>query len=243
MSNNDAASSPSQYKPNPSQQSPRTGVNETDGAGVVDQRRGSSFLPGANGMGGIVAGGSGDELLVGFPGSDDDMDEDEDDYFPPTNNRASKAGTNGGVRGGLAKFNVSDMHIPAFRGGRGGGGGGGGGGGNLYHNQPQGQVGGGGGGNKRRGSAVLQPMALGALGAFDSDFEDSDEECDPSRVPPSSVPGMSGGPAPHRPLVGGFAAAAYEAARDHHYKTQSAMVMAAAKNAQQPTDQHPPPSN
>ena len=89
---------------------------------------------------------------------------------------------------------------------------------------PEAGGGGGGGGGKKRQSVVLQPMA--GLGAFldpdDSDFDDSDEE-DSGPLPGAPMPGASdavGGPN-HRPLVGGFAAAAYEAARAHYYANKA----------------------
>lgn len=71
----------------------------------------------------------------------------------------------------------------------------------------------------KRGSVALKPMSgLGGLVDFDdSDFDDSDDEG--YNLPGAPMPGSAnavGGPN-HRPLVGGFAAAAYEAARAHHY--------------------------
>jgi hypothetical protein len=79
----------------------------------------------------------------------------------------------------------------------------------------------------KRGSVVMKPMAgIGGLVDFDdSDFDDSDEDDDDDddneRLPGKPMPGASSGAAVggpnHRPLVGGFAAAAYEAARAHHY--------------------------
>jgi len=78
----------------------------------------------------------------------------------------------------------------------------------------------GGGPAIKRGSVALKPMSgIGGLVDFDdSDFDDSDEE-DGVPLPGAPMPGSAnavGGPN-HRPLVGGFAAAAYEAARAHHY--------------------------
>jgi hypothetical protein len=69
------------------------------------------------------------------------------------------------------------------------------------------------GGQKGRGSVVMQPMAGGiGLVDFDSDYE-SDED----QPPQQSVPGVSGTSKPDdRPMVGGFAAAAYEAAKAFH---------------------------
>ena len=90
---------------------------------------------------------------------------------------------------------------------------------------------------------MLQPMAGGSLLP---DFEDSEDEeekapnpappqaqaAPPAAIPGGPIPGVQSGSgtssAPksgdpnHRPLVGGFAAAAYEAARAHHYKAQAA---------------------
>mmetsp|Transcript_6419 Transcript_6419/g.9452 ORF Transcript_6419/g.9452 Transcript_6419/m.9452 type:complete len:198 (+) Transcript_6419:149-742(+) len=79
----------------------------------------------------------------------------------------------------------------------------------------------GGGPAIKRGSVALKPMSgIGGLVDFDdSDFDDSDEE-DALHLPGAPMPGSAnavGGPN-HRPLVGGFAAAAYEAARAHHYQ-------------------------
>ena len=76
----------------------------------------------------------------------------------------------------------------------------------------------------KRGSVALKPMSgLGGLVDFDdSDFDDSDEEFD-VQLPGAPMPGSGeavGGPN-HRPLVGGFAAAAYEASRAHHYQSLS----------------------
>lgn len=67
--------------------------------------------------------------------------------------------------------------------------------------------GGGAGGGPKRQSVVLQPMAGGmGLVDFDSDYE-SDEDDAPKAAPADPN---------HRPMVGGFAAAAYEAARAYH---------------------------
>ena len=85
------------------------------------------------------------------------------------------------------------------------------------------------GGATRRASNVMMPGALGGGLGFgidfdDSDYEDSDDDDGP---PPGANPGgnkggsTAGGPN-HRPYVGGFAAAAYEAAKAHH-STQSKM--------------------
>jgi len=45
----------------------------------------------------------------------------------------------------------------------------------------------------------------------------------PSSQPSKTNPNSTGGPE-HRPLVGGFAAAAYEAARLDHYKKRGKLV-------------------
>lgn len=78
------------------------------------------------------------------------------------------------------------------------------------------------GGAARRSSSILQPGALGGIG-FGIDFDDSDyDDSDDEDGPPAGGTGGganngqgTGGPN-HRPYVGGFAAAAYEAARAHH---------------------------
>jgi len=73
----------------------------------------------------------------------------------------------------------------------------------------------GGAGNPKRASVVLQPMA----GGIGFDYESSDEE-DNSPAPVVQPNGTGTGGPNHRPMVGGFAAAAYEAARAHHYAAQ-----------------------
>jgi hypothetical protein len=79
-------------------------------------------------------------------------------------------------------------------------------------------------------------MALQGLQDFDSDYE-SDEDVPQQQPPPpskpvapSKPPGAGAGGPNHRPMVGGFAAAAYEAARADHYARQQALK---AKQAQQ----------
>jgi hypothetical protein len=63
---------------------------------------------------------------------------------------------------------------------------------------------------------------------FDDDDYESEEEVAPKapapKVAPANNPGAPGG----RPLVGGFAAAAYEAAKAHHFAQQQAKAKAAA---------------
>lgn len=75
-----------------------------------------------------------------------------------------------------------------------------------------------GGAAQSRQSGVMQPMAdVSGLVDFDSDYE-SDEGQGPAPTTQQPVPGVSGGQPPSdRALVGGFAAAAYEAAKAHHY--------------------------
>ena len=60
------------------------------------------------------------------------------------------------------------------------------------------------------------PMAANAAMAGLEDF-DSDEEPQKAPPPPKPAQPAAGGAANHRPLVGGFAAAAYEAAKADHY--------------------------
>jgi hypothetical protein len=64
------------------------------------------------------------------------------------------------------------------------------------------------------GKGGMQPMA-GGIGLID--FDDSDYESDEDQGPKPSVPGVSTASKPDdRPMVGGFAAAAYEAAKAFH---------------------------
>ena len=85
--------------------------------------------------------------------------------------------------------------------------------------------------SKKRQSVVLQPMpGLGDFMNSDSEDDDDDDEdaalaaaAAAGRLPGQPIPGAPdtmGGPN-HRPLVGGFAAAAYEAARAHHYASKN----------------------
>ncbi|KAL7445108.1 hypothetical protein ACHAXM_011836 [Skeletonema potamos] len=77
----------------------------------------------------------------------------------------------------------------------------------------------------QRNSLSLNSMVPNALaGLQDLVDTDSDEE-EPNSEPSLHVPNLkaSGGPE-HRPLVGGFAAAAYEAARVDFYKRQGMSV-------------------
>lgn len=83
---------------------------------------------------------------------------------------------------------------------------------------------------KQRNSISINPLAMrGALAGLSDldDSEDEDEKQNQKKAPPpppplapsNPNPKASGGP-DHRPLVGGFAAAAYEAARVDYYKKQ-----------------------
>jgi len=76
---------------------------------------------------------------------------------------------------------------------------------------------------KQRNSVSLNPMAMRSALAGLSDLDDSDDDEKAPPHPPVLNPKASGGPE-HRPLVGGFAAAAYEAARVDHYKKQGMEV-------------------
>lgn len=82
---------------------------------------------------------------------------------------------------------------------------------------------------KQRNSVSLNPLSMrSALAGLEDLVDSDDDEYDHNKYaqtdkPPSplplSNPKASGGP-DHRPLVGGFAAAAYEAARVDYYKKQ-----------------------
>lgn len=90
---------------------------------------------------------------------------------------------------------------------------------------------------KRRGSCILRPGGIGGLDVEAFADSDSDEFEKPKRR--SLLPGSED----HRPLVGGFAAAAYEAAREYHYKSQRSMSEAAPDtNASVRRGAQPPPS-
>lgn len=90
-----------------------------------------------------------------------------------------------------------------------------------------------GGPGGRRNSSVLQIGQPGGGIGFGIDFDDSDyEDSDDDDVPyggprggalpgqpvPGNRPATGAGSANSRPMVGGFAAAAYEAARAHHFQ-------------------------
>lgn len=74
-------------------------------------------------------------------------------------------------------------------------------------------------GAAKRQSAILQPMA-GGLGAALGGLDDSDYESEEEETP-QQAPAPAPANANHRPLVGGFAAAAYEAARADHLARQA----------------------
>jgi hypothetical protein len=82
--------------------------------------------------------------------------------------------------------------------------------------------------NPKRTSVTLQPMGGGSgpLIDFDDDYE-SDEDVKGAPAPAAADPQG------HRPLVGGFAAAAYEAARAHHEATKQKKAAAEARKAAQ----------
>lgn len=81
---------------------------------------------------------------------------------------------------------------------------------------------------KQRNS--LDPMSMmelfddcGDLGESDDESEPRNEEEDRQQLTKAPNPKASGGPE-HRPLVGGFAAAAYEASRADFYKKQGIAI-------------------
>ena len=105
----------------------------------------------------------------------------------------------------------------------------------------------------RRGSSIFtapggagggQPMA-GGIGLVDFDDSDYDSEDDSPQQPPPQPqavkpPGVGSGGPNHRPLVGGFAAAAYEAARAQHYaEQQKKKAMSAKPNKGAPHSRQP----
>ena len=108
----------------------------------------------------------------------------------------------------------------------------------LFSN-PGGAAAGGGGAGEPPGGPKRQSVVLSGLGGGvgfgidfdDSDYDDSDDEDVPHGGPYGGAPGLPGQAMPgsstgtsttgsqnSRPMVGGFAAAAYEAARAHHFQ-------------------------
>jgi hypothetical protein len=79
-------------------------------------------------------------------------------------------------------------------------------------------------GGPRRESVVMKPVDGfgGLLGAdFDDiDYDDSDDDVPPK---PKEVFAATSSNPIHRPMVGGFAAAAYEAARADHFRNKGKM--------------------
>ena len=71
-------------------------------------------------------------------------------------------------------------------------------------------------GGHHRQSVVMQPVA-GFRGLLGADFDDSDYDEDDAPKPEQGVAAEDSNPN-HRVMVGGFAAAAYEAARADHYR-------------------------
>lgn len=74
---------------------------------------------------------------------------------------------------------------------------------------------------ERRGSCFVTSGGIGGLGVEGFEDSSSDEEEYISRRHNNSLPGSED----YRPLVGGFAAAAYEAAKAHHFKTKQRMML------------------
>lgn len=90
----------------------------------------------------------------------------------------------------------------------------------------------------RRDSVVMKPVGFGGL--LGTDFDDVDYDDSDDDVGQPNPPTTNGDPN-HRPMVGGFAAASYEAAREYHLKNQGK-----AGNKKSPTFPNsgapPPPS-
>ena len=74
-------------------------------------------------------------------------------------------------------------------------------------------------GGTHRQSVVMNPVP-GFGGLLGADFDDNDYDDSDDDVPPKPKQGVAAGNSDpnHRPMVGGFAAAAYEAARADHYR-------------------------
>mmetsp|Transcript_9475 Transcript_9475/g.14198 ORF Transcript_9475/g.14198 Transcript_9475/m.14198 type:complete len:176 (-) Transcript_9475:92-619(-) len=93
---------------------------------------------------------------------------------------------------------------------------------------------------KQRNSVSINAMMPNALAELqDLVDSDSDDE-EPSSAPAPHVPNLkaSGGPE-HRPLVGGFAAAAYEAARVDYYKKKGVTNVNGHVQPQRPPRSYP----
>uniref|UniRef100_A0A6U6CXT8 Uncharacterized protein n=1 Tax=Odontella aurita TaxID=265563 RepID=A0A6U6CXT8_9STRA len=230
-------------------------------------RRGSSqFLPpGAGrgaGRGQLDAGkndaGSGDELLVDFPGSDDEhMDESDDDKYtgaPPTMKPGGGYGAQNFSTGAPPSFKMGGGPVPAGAGPRRGSGGMAmppghvpgaagmnsgryaddsddssedyrGGGYGAGSNPPSYSVGGGGqpgyggGGPPGYGGGGLpgNPMPVTHQVQPQQPRLGEAERMRLRQLQMQREASTKSGTADHRPLVGGFAAAAYEAARADHF--------------------------
>lgn len=168
----------------------------------------------------------GDDLLVGFPGSDQYGDDEDEEYQRSSRSKKFTPGsTSSSVVSAPPTYKMGAGSASSVLS-------------NVSSTCSQ---------SRKRESFILQPESIAALGAFDS-FDDSDDEDDIPPLPQSNknfglnktgtasnvkpfrgerdsdAPKLqrigSGQPAPHRPMVGGFAAAAYEAAREYHYKNE-----------------------
>lgn len=264
---------------------PRPASGRGRGVAASGPRKGSlQFLPPGAGRGagrGQVHGGkndagSGDELLVDFPGSDDEqMDESDDDKYtgaPPAMKPGGGYGAQNYSTGAPPSFKMGGGPAPAGAGGprrgsgamampsgqmagaagmnsgryaddsddssedyRGGGYGpganapsygvGGGGGQPGYSaGGPPGYGGGGLPGNPMPASHQVQPQQPRALGEA--------ERMRLRQLQMQREASTKSGTADHRPLVGGFAAAAYEAARADHFTQKKTP----ASEAQRPRD-------
>uniref|UniRef100_A0A7S2HJI8 Uncharacterized protein n=1 Tax=Helicotheca tamesis TaxID=374047 RepID=A0A7S2HJI8_9STRA len=214
-----------------------------------DMRRGSSLFASGGPAYEVPpsGGGGGGDLLVDFPGSKSSASHDDDDggdELPPLRNSGTPANMSGPGRGTNGNQNAGYAQPPpgSFTGGRVPVGSG-----SSAMVNPTSIAAAAGPlgpppsnkeetGDIRRNSVVLNPVAMGGLAGLidfdDSDYEDSDDDGGRPGGPAGGPmpgnssgfnPAASGGP-DHRPMVGGFAAAAYEAAREYHYKNQGRQV-------------------